>query len=114
MAKEQPPQAQIFGRYETPGRKTVRFMNDDQAEMRVGSYEQLGYAIDRVEHNHVIMSVTNEQAEKNRLAAIQQHNRQVRPSAPAPFMGGEGVKPFELEDKRVLTPDMAPPALDEL
>lgn len=113
MAKEQSPQFHIAGRYETAGRKTVRFMNDDQAEQRVGTYERLGYQIDKTEHNHIIMSTTDEQAEKNRLAAIELHKRQVRPSAP-PIPAGDGVKPMVLEDERRATPDMAPPTLDGL
>lgn len=113
MAKEQTPQFHIAGRYETPGRKTVRFMNDDQAEQRVGTYERLGYSIDKTEHNHIIMSTTDEQAEKNRMDAINLHKRQVKPQTPiAPQ--GMGVKPMELEDERRSTPDMIPPDLDGL
>lgn len=113
MAKEQSREVHIAGRYQTPGRKTVRFANDDMADARTGSYEALGYSIDRSEHGYIIMSTTNEQAEQNRLAAIALHNRQVRPRTP-PIPGGEGVKPMVLEDERRLTPDMAPPTLDGL
>lgn len=113
MAKEQPPQTQgAFNRYQTEGRKTVRFMNDDQAAMRVGTYEGLGYNIDRTEHNHIIMSCLDDQAEANRLAAIALHNRQVKPSTP--YVSGEGVKPMELTDERRSTPDMIPPSINEL
>lgn len=113
MAKEQSPAVHIAGRYQTPGRKTVRFANDDMADARTGSYEALGYTIDRNEHGYIIMSTTDEQAETNRLAAIELHKRQVRPSAPY-VAGGDGVKPMELQDERRATPDMAPPTLDGL
>lgn len=113
MAKEATPAAHVFGRYQTPGRKTVRFMNDDMAAQNVGVYENLGYTIDRTEHNHVIMSTTDDQAEKNRLAAIALHNRQVRPSVPLAPMGA-GVKAIEVEDERRSTPDMTPPSIDGL
>lgn len=113
MAKEQPREVHIAGRYQTPGRATVRFPNNDMADAQVGTYERLGYTIDRNEHDYIIMSTTNEQAEKNRLAAIDLHNKQVRPRTP-PAPGGEGVKPMVLEDERRSTPEMAPPTLDGL
>ncbi len=113
MAKEATPAAHKFQRFQTPGRVTVRFMIDDMTETRVGTYERLGYQIDQEKDGHLIMSTTEEQAEKNRLDAINQHNRQVRPSAP-PAPVGAGVKPMVLEDERRSTPDMTPPGIDGL
>lgn len=113
MAKEASPQVHIAGRYQTPGRKTVRFANDDLADARTGTYEALGYTIDRNEHGYVIMSTTDERAEENRMAAINLHKKQVRPQTPITPQG-MGVKPMELEDERRATPDMAPPSLEGL
>lgn len=113
MAKEASPQVHIAGRYQTPGRKTVRFANDDMADARTGTYEALGYTIDRNEHGYVIMSTTDERAEENRMTAINLHKKQVRPQTPITPQG-MGVKPMELEDERRSIPDMAPPALNEL